>query len=629
MIKKNILSLILLFVTVSITYAQVGINTENPNKLTELDIRNIINGNDTVPKGIMIPRMTEAQRNEINVTEDMTLANGLFIYNTDEDCFNYYSKTDKEWKSLCGKLGKAEFTIPDCSSIIIGGKGTYFSNKALDASHYLQIKVNVTKPGSYNITAIPESPGNGYYFTINGEFLATGSYTIIVPGAGTPQTPSANQSDLTSGDKIAITLNGTASGCENVRIHIIDSTINPVFTMNCGSGKASGTYKIGTVLDASNYITMTIVGDVTGGTGAKAVLKTNTVEGMYFVSNPINIIGGVQVITLYGVGTPTSAGSKTFTISSNSTTSTSTCNVTLNVVMKKKRILAIGTSSAYGYNIAYSGTAGGGYDMMHDARNFGTLSTSVLQIENLEIIDYGSTSITPSTLNPYLSGTTKVDMVVIAYNSGWTAANSSAVAQALGNYVKNGNPLFLMADNNGDGQTASTSWTALMRQIFDGSTTTVTVQNQTPLATGYVYRFSSVNHPILNGLFGDIRGQYWGEDASYGQIVLNLPMDEIIQFSGAIDVSTPNYTPSTAQANGVTSFVHRRYPFIYVGDGGFGSHDTGTAPTICPFKLDSSNYPAPKYDYGRGTNKFAVSNSTFIANAIAWGLRIVEGIEHQ
>ena len=71
-------------------YSQVGINTESPNRLSELDVQNIVNGTDTIPKGIMVPRITQKLRDQIDVT-DKSIANGLFIYNIDEDCYNYYS----------------------------------------------------------------------------------------------------------------------------------------------------------------------------------------------------------------------------------------------------------------------------------------------------------------------------------------------------------------------------------------------------------------------------------------------------------------------------------------------------------------------------------------------------------
>lgn len=59
--------------------AQVGINTESPNANTALDVVSPRNN-----QGIMIPRMTEAQRNAISTS---AADNSLMVYNTDEDCF--------------------------------------------------------------------------------------------------------------------------------------------------------------------------------------------------------------------------------------------------------------------------------------------------------------------------------------------------------------------------------------------------------------------------------------------------------------------------------------------------------------------------------------------------------------
>jgi hypothetical protein len=270
---------------------------------------------------------------------------------------------------------------------------------------------------------------------------------------------------------------------------------------------------------------------------------------------------------------PTSAGTKNFTISSNSTSYTGTCPVDINVVMRKKRILAIGTESPYGYNIAYKGTPGGGYDLVHDPRNFGSQQTSIVQIKDLEVVSLKSEYITPTNLNQYLSGTNKADMIVISYITGWTITDNNYVVQALSDYVKNGNPLFLMADNNAVGLGGNTCWRNLLNKIFD--TSNIRVEDIYP-AAGYIFRFSSINHPILNGTFGDVRGQYWGEDASYAQVALNLPSDQIFEFSGVMDASTPTFIPSATQTNGIASFVHRTYPFVYIGDGGFGSHDLAT-----------------------------------------------------
>ena len=47
-------------------------------------------------KGILIPRLTTAQRMAIAGP-----ANGLLVFDTNVDCFMFYSATTSTWKSLC------------------------------------------------------------------------------------------------------------------------------------------------------------------------------------------------------------------------------------------------------------------------------------------------------------------------------------------------------------------------------------------------------------------------------------------------------------------------------------------------------------------------------------------------
>lgn len=177
---KKILLFLMFSIFVNIMlYSQVGINTENPNVLTELDVQNLAKEGIVVPKGVMIPRMTEEQRDLIDVS-DASLANSLVVYNITEDCFNYYSKIEGEWRSVCGKLGKAVFDF-DCSAIEV--QGTYVEKKELNSSNALKIIVTVTKPGEYSIAG---TTTNGYYFSTSGTFLTAGVFTVYVQGQGTP-----------------------------------------------------------------------------------------------------------------------------------------------------------------------------------------------------------------------------------------------------------------------------------------------------------------------------------------------------------------------------------------------------------------------------------------------------------
>ncbi|TZF81069.1 hypothetical protein FW774_19690 [Pedobacter sp. BS3] len=70
----------------------VGIGTETPNSKAILDIY-------STAKGLLIPRLTELQRNSLQadgVTN--TGINGLLIYNTDKNKFNYW--LDNKWTDL-------------------------------------------------------------------------------------------------------------------------------------------------------------------------------------------------------------------------------------------------------------------------------------------------------------------------------------------------------------------------------------------------------------------------------------------------------------------------------------------------------------------------------------------------
>lgn len=88
--------LIILGLTIVIQSARaqqgVGIGTDYPNDKAALDIQSPSNN-----KGLLIPRLTSSQRNNINpgATED-----GLMVYDTEEKNFFYYNAGYDEWQEL-------------------------------------------------------------------------------------------------------------------------------------------------------------------------------------------------------------------------------------------------------------------------------------------------------------------------------------------------------------------------------------------------------------------------------------------------------------------------------------------------------------------------------------------------
>lgn len=79
----------------------VGIGTTTPNASSILEMQ-------ATDKGVLVPRMTTAQRNAI-----VSPANSLLVYDTDFDCYFYYIAATTTWTSLCNSgSGTAGATGP-------------------------------------------------------------------------------------------------------------------------------------------------------------------------------------------------------------------------------------------------------------------------------------------------------------------------------------------------------------------------------------------------------------------------------------------------------------------------------------------------------------------------------------
>ncbi|AUP78128.1 hypothetical protein C1H87_05105 [Flavivirga eckloniae] len=171
------------------SFGQVGIGTTTPDPSSMLDL-------NSVTQGLLMPRMTEIQRNAI-----VSPAEGLFIYNTDRKCFQYYK--GPFWSNC---LRESRTNSLDCSSV--NANGTYVFGTPLTNVNTITIDVLVNSYDTYNITT---NTVNGYSFSASGVFSSLGLNTITLIGSGTPI--------ATQTDTFTISFTGTGYTC-NVDIDV-------------------------------------------------------------------------------------------------------------------------------------------------------------------------------------------------------------------------------------------------------------------------------------------------------------------------------------------------------------------------------------------------------------------------
>lgn len=375
------------------------------------------------------------------------------------------------------------------------------------------------------------------------------------------------------------------------------------YEMICDSVKVHGIYWKGRELDESNKITSRIMVTDSKAVGETYVIQTQEIDGMKFfgegtiTSEALSAAG--QSVTLYGEGIPTNYESKSFTLIANNI-SGETCNAKVTIVIPKKTALTIGLADTYGYNLANNKPSG---RMMREAKNYGILEESVIKYEGWNIVN-GGNSLSAVQLKTHLEGSNPVDIVIIGYS--WNPLEDAA--KVLADYTKKKGVVLMFCEENLGNE-------AFNRLIFNKTTIEEDILTG---QDGQTYTLANIDDPILNGPFGDIRGERWGDDATYAKYLTNVPTDQVFIYSNTINANT-----NTGEiAGAITAYRHKTYNLIWVGEGGFNSQseDAAAIPSniICPFMIDNNNKPTPKTTYGPSGTK--IYNSTFTANALAWAI---------
>ncbi|WP_298496968.1 fibrinogen-like YCDxxxxGGGW domain-containing protein [uncultured Algibacter sp.] len=201
--KRNLLIIVLLCISFTHSFSQVGIGTTNPDPSSILDVQ-------STTQGFLPPRLTTTQINAIT-----SPAEGLFVYNLDDNCFKFYNGT-----SWSGCLAEIATNSLDCSSVT--ANGTYAIGNTLNGSNTITLDVLVNVIETYTIST---NTVNGYSFSGTGAFSSIGLNTITLAGSGTPI---AAQTDT-----FTITFDGKSDTC-NTDITVTTTLPNCLAYLNAG-----------------------------------------------------------------------------------------------------------------------------------------------------------------------------------------------------------------------------------------------------------------------------------------------------------------------------------------------------------------------------------------------------------
>ena len=323
--------------TASAQYGRVGIGTIFPDSSSALDIV-------SPSKGVLIPRLTSVKRDLI-----IAPVNNTLIYNTDQQCYNYYDAIALLWKGIgCPSSDGTGIADVDCSSAVL--TGSFYVGQ--QASNVVTVNVNVTQTGTWGYT----STVNGITISCSDSFAALGAQTITLRADGIPATTGTFLSTISINRgnpcQLGFTVGyGTSSG-----------------TPTCGTATVNGSYGAGTGLNGTNTITLPVAVTSPG----TYTIGSNTMNGYSFgPATGTFAATGPQTITLNGTGTPVAAGTDNFTI----TYGASTCGKSIAVVTTPAAITTLncagrvvtGTltqgspAGSVSVSVPYTGGNGGNY----------------------------------------------------------------------------------------------------------------------------------------------------------------------------------------------------------------------------------------------------------------------------
>ncbi|MDR2954844.1 MAG: hypothetical protein LBV43_07175 [Prevotella sp.] len=627
-LKALLLALILPFAILTHAQVTIGIGEEPAagSLLQMKEIGGITDSSRNAYRGMALPRVTLSKKKELYpmfLADPNNASSGPNAdYNTNKPALDkvhtgltVYNLTEvkseqlevginvwdgEKWVALAKSMGNADFTF-NCVTDDVQALGSYIVNKELTISNTLKMKVTVSVPGAYEITA---TSGNGYFFTASGTFLATGEYTIYAQGQGTPQ--------VAQKDILSFTNNGEAVDCDKIAVLVLSDAGN--YLLDCRNTVVNGVYWVGRPLDSNHKVTLQVNVSELGSWN----VTSDVVDGISFVGQGTFTTLGLQPIVLYGSGTPSSVVTKTMTFTSNSKGGQSTsCSSKIRMTIPQKRILSLGDSDH-----SIGATTGIG-NMFKNATNFGILEASIFRTETPLFATPGIINgiIAHSSISTYVAPSSEkpVDIIFISYNAD--LSSNSDLQNLLLTYLRNGGVIIMFNEHLKE-QIGNFNF---IKSVFNNPAIDAT-DNYIPAGYAWLQKMPNIDNEIFNGPFGDIRGLYCGNDNGYEDVFTYLPTEDLEWSISSLNYGS-NGTVQLGSANNYLMFKHKTYNLIWCGDGGYAAAGNGSATNNNWYPVTTTgvpNYTPSARIYGlssgTGTKQEYAQNAKLVANILAWAI---------
>lgn len=518
------------------------------------------------------------------------LATGMMVYNVNPNAtglnIGLYYWNGEEWNSMgSSNEGMADFEPKDCESIEV--LGTYIVGQPLNpTTNYISLNVNVTKPGSYSMF-ISTNPDNGYYFSTSGVFQKAGTYIINLPGAGSPI--SEGQNNL----RYSIN-NHDYPPSEACNKYINVSGKAPDYSFNCTHISASTNLTVNVAPTIDDVIKMRINTPETSA-GARYTVNTNQVNGLSFKGEGI-LTGGNQLITLEAVGIPIMSGTYYFTITTNSTASSTSCPVEI-VVKARAMSMAIVGENSMRHPYAPNASAN---RMLNNASLFGADINAFYPITQLSVTEYLQ-DMSQSTLRSLLTSSTPPDILFLSYNFIPDATTRTSLVS----YVNGGGVLIYSTDQTGTSDARYQAAQTIINGVFNSSNVSFSSGADGPDVMTLL-----AGNPIVEGLYQDLSGKSFGRDlcCNFGITDATLPADALVLMRG--------------NSNQARSIMHPTKAFVFFGDGGpFSGRYDSTSTVELPCRADANGTPLIA---NFGSSSTPIYNSYLFVNMMAWAIEYVQ-----